>query len=89
MSKFEELARKAGMVEVKYHPGFPDIVYPPNYETFARSIVDACLEQCVDVSREYPQGGPWTPDGPDPANHAAYMASVKCRVKIKEHFGIE
>lgn len=60
-----------------------------NVEYFARLIVAECLEQCVAVSREYPQGGPWTPDGPDPATHAAYMASVKCRVKIKEHFGIE
>ena len=42
--RIKELARKANMVEVEYHPGFPDIKYPANFEKFAELIVRECAE---------------------------------------------
>ena len=43
--RIKELARKANMVEVEYHPGFPDIKYPANFEKFAELIVRECAKQ--------------------------------------------
>jgi hypothetical protein len=43
-SRIRELANKAGMVEVEYHPGFPDIRYPKNFEKFAQLIVRECID---------------------------------------------
>ncbi len=28
-------------------------------------------------------------EGPCPTSYSAYMATIKCRVKIKEHFGLD
>ena len=43
--RIRELANKAGMVEVEYNPGFPDVRYPKNFEKFAQLVVEAVLDQ--------------------------------------------
>lgn len=66
--------------------------YPPDMKKFAESIIQECLEQCQQVSAEH--FGAATADsaaaseGPDPHAHGIYTGSIKCRVKIKEHFGM-
>ncbi len=44
--RIKELARKSNMVEVEYHPGFPNIKYPKNLEIFAELIIRECITQC-------------------------------------------
>lgn len=45
-NRIKELAQKAGMVEVLYSPGFPDIRYPQNFEKFAELLIQECVSAC-------------------------------------------
>jgi hypothetical protein len=91
-SRIRELATKAGMVEVEYHPGFPDIRYPKNFEKFAQLIVQECIEQLVkegeaweEFSRSPPQG---QESNAGPALFAAYRLKEDAVSRLEEHFGV-
>ena len=72
--RIKELARKANMVEVEYHPGFPDIKYPANFEKFAELIVREC------ACRSYLE---------DSGNPEVEEALEFWRKDMLKHFGVE
>lgn len=76
--RIKELARKANMVEVEYHPGFPDIKYPANFEKFAELIVKECMACCDIVGKIE-----WI----EPPTYE--LGVVACKAKIQTHFGVK
>ena len=64
---------------------------PSMVEKFAELIIYECVGQCIRESLLHYSGA--TTDipagGPDPTEYAAYKATIRCRVNIKEHFGVE
>ena len=77
--RIRELARKANMVEVEYHPGFPDIKYPANFEKFAELIVKECVHIALKDS---------LPDWGNAASEANAQC-VKIAADLRQHFGVE
>ena len=75
--RIRELARKANMVEVEYHPGFPDIKYPANFEKFAELIVRECAN-VVTKRKDQAIDDNWNVD------EAMSMAEMD----LLEHFGV-